>query len=70
MITLSVLVTRSAGPSVLVTPGDFYIKISSFVKFSYDNLLLKRKMLKLSVQEYSYIELFFLMWYNIQVQHN
>lgn len=67
---MSVLVTRSAGPSVLVTPGDFYIKIRPFVKFTYGNLLLKRKMLKLSVQEHSCIELFFLMWYNIQVQHN
>ena len=25
LMTLSVLVTRSAGPSVLVTPGDFLI---------------------------------------------
>lgn len=25
LMTLSVLVTRSAGPSVLVAPGDFFI---------------------------------------------
>ncbi len=69
-MTLSVLVARPALRLVLVTPGDFYIKIISFVKFTYDNLLLTRKMLKLSVQGHHYIELFFLMWYNIQVQHN
>lgn len=69
-MTLSVLVARSCRSLGAGNTGGFFIKIRHFVKFTYGNLLLKRKMLKLSVQEHSYIELFFLMWYNIQVQHN
>lgn len=39
-MTLSVLVTRSAGPSVLVAPGDFFIYKSIDIGKKYVNYLL------------------------------
>ena len=70
-MTLSVLVTRSAGPSVLVTPGDFLIcwTFASHLLQAGGNTLSKREILFLissmiiyqyNITIFSYIEFYLL----------